>query len=187
MKIVLTSCGIINEKLKHDTLSLFDKDIKRVKGLYITTAIDGENSKDQSWIEEEYNSIINFGILKENITEYKIGNPISINEYDAIYMLGGNTFYLMAKIREYNFDKIIYEALKNNTVYIGSSAGSIVLGKTVEIALNYDENEVNLTDYSALNIVDGVVIPHANRKQKFIEKYKKVQIIDLLLYTMAMV
>lgn len=172
-KIVLTSCGIIDSKLKEEFYSLLKKDINQVKLLYITIAVDGEKDSDRTWLYEEYATILDLGIKEENITEYKYQENINFCDYDAIYMIGGNTFYLLKELREKHLDEKIKEAINNGVIYIGSSAGSIILGKTIETALPYDDNWVNLEDFKGLNVVDGIIIPHANRKQDFIKEAKE--------------
>ena len=173
--IILTSCGIIDGKFKEQFYRIIDKEeIKDKKVLYITTASDGENDSDKSWMDEEYETILDLGFSKENIYEFKIGQKeININDFDVIYMMGGNTFYLMDMIRKYNFDTVIKKAMDNGIIYIGSSAGSIILGNSVEYALPFDENNVDLKDFSGLRIIDGKIIPHANRKEEFISKVKE--------------
>lgn len=175
-RIILTSCGIIDKKLKQEFYKLLNKPITEIKVLYITTAIDGEKDTDTSWIDEEFKTILDLGIKKENIKEYKMDYEIDLSLYDMIYMIGGNTFYLLKKIMETKFDMKLKEAINNGIIYVGSSAGSIILGNTIELALPYDKNEVNLTDFTGLKIVDGIIVPHANRKQDFIaqkrEQYK---------------
>ena len=173
--IILTSCGIIDEKFKEQFYRIINKEeIKDKKVLYITTASDGENDSDKSWMDEEYETILDLGFSKENIYEFKIGQKeININDFDVIYMMGGNTFYLMDMIRKYNFDTVIKKAMDNGIIYIGSSAGSIILGNSVEYALPFDENNVDLKDFSGLRIIDGIIIPHANRKEEFISKVKE--------------
>jgi len=173
--IILTSCGIIDGKFKEQFYRIINKEeIKDKKVLYITTASDGENDSDKSWMDEEYETILDLGFSKENIYEFKIGQKeININDFDVIYMMGGNTFYLMDMIRKYNFDTVIKKAMDNGIIYIGSSAGSIILGNSVEYALPFDENNVDLKDFSGLRIIDGIIIPHANRKEKFISKVKE--------------
>lgn len=52
-KIVLTSCGIIDNKLKEQFYELLDKDISKIKLLYVTIAVDGEKDTDRTWLEEE--------------------------------------------------------------------------------------------------------------------------------------
>ena len=106
---ILTSCGIIDREFKEQFYRIINKEkIKDKKVLYITTASDGENDSDKSWMDEEYETILDLGFSKENIYEFKIGQKeININDFDVIYMMGGNTFYLMDMIRKYNFDTVI--------------------------------------------------------------------------------
>ena len=171
--IVLTSSGIRKDRFKKDFYETIPKEeLKNKKVLYITTASDGEEDPDKSWMEEEYNTILELGIKKENITEYKIGNEININLYDIIYMMGGNTFYLLDQIRKYHFDEIIKKFIKDHKIYIGSSAGSIILGNSIHTALGYDENKVEMKDFTGLKLVDGLIIPHAGRKEEFIKELK---------------
>lgn len=181
-KIVLTSCGIIDNELKSKFYNLLNKDISEIKLLYITIAVDGEKNTDRTWLEEEYATILDLGIKEENIKEYKYEENTDFEDYDAIYMIGGNTFYLLKELREKKLDEKIIHAINNGVIYIGSSAGSIILGKTIETALPYDENWVNLEDFEGLNMVDAIIIPHANRKQEFIKEAKeryKDKIIEL--------
>ena len=171
--IFLTSCRIINDKIKNEFYKKIDKDIKKVKLLYITTASDGEAYDDKSWMEEEFKTILEIGILKENITEYKIGEPINLNDFDIMYMMGGNTFYLLDVIRKTNFANDIRNHIKSGKIYVGSSAGSEILGNSIEVALGYDDNNVNMTDFTGLKIIDGLIIPHCNRKEEFIKNLKE--------------
>lgn len=132
-KIVLTSCGITNQNLKEEFYKLLNKGIEKIKVLYITTAIDGEDDSDTSWIDKEYQTILNLGIKEENIKEYKMDYDIDLSLYDMIYMMGGNTFYLLKRIRDTKFDIKLKEAIDKGLIYVGSSAGSIILGNTIEI------------------------------------------------------
>ena len=180
-KIVLTSCGIHNKSLKNNFYKLLDKDIDTIKVLYITTAIDGEPDNEKIWIEKEKENILNLGIKKENITEYKIGQSnINIFDFDIMYMLGGNTFYLTDMIRKYHFDIQIKNFINKGKIYIGSSAGSEILGNSISPAIDYDENNVNMTDFTGLKIIDGLIIPHVNRKKEYIENLKTDEKLFLL-------
>ncbi len=169
-KIILSSCGIINKNLKENFIKLLNNNINQIKILYITTAVDGEDNTDKRWVDKEFATILNLGIKKDNIIEFKLDYDINFNNFDIIYMIGGNTFYLLKKLRENNWIYKINEAINNGVIYIGSSAGSEILGNSIEIALDYDENKVNLSDFTGLNIVNGLIIPHANRKKEFIKK-----------------
>lgn len=171
-KIVLTSCGIISEELKQEFLKMFEKPVEELNVLYIPVALDGDNDPDKEWVEEEFEAILALGIKKVNILEYRMDYVLDLTKYDLIYMMGGNTFYLMKKIREHNFGSKIQKAIENGVVYVGSSAGSEILGTTIEVALPYDENLCGIKDYTGLKVVDAVIIPHANKKKEFIEAQK---------------
>ena len=171
--IVLTSCGIINNEFKNRFYEIVTKEeLKDKKVVYITTASDGEMNDDKSWMDEEYKTILNLGIDEFNITEYKIGSEIKINDFDIIYMMGGNTFYLLDVIRKTQFNKTILDFINKGKIYIGSSAGSEILGNSIDVALGYDENNVNMVDFTGLKIVDGLIVPHSNRKKDFIKELK---------------
>lgn len=168
MKLVLTSCGVINVDVREKFFALFDKTPEELRLLYITTAVDGE-SGDKAWVDEEFATILDLGIKPENITEYKIGEgEIDLKDFDAIYMMGGNSFYLAKKMYEYDFDKPLREALGAGVVYIGSSAGSIVAGATLGPAAVYGDEPVDDKDYPCLGLVDAAILPHANKR---VEEY----------------
>ena len=172
--IVLTSCGIRNEEFKDKFYRIISREnLKNAKILYITTASDGDNCEDKSWMEEEFETMLELGIDRNNIVEYKIGNShIDINSFDIMYMMGGNTFYLLDVIRKTFFDKDIKAFIDSGKIYIGSSAGSEILGSSIDTAIGYDENNVNMKDFTWLKIVDGLIIPHCNRKKEFIKNLK---------------
>ena len=177
--IVLTSCGFRKDELKTKFYKIVSKDeLKNKKVLYITTAVDGEKNNNKDWVIEEYKTILDLGIDESNITEYKIGNDINIDEYDIIYMIGGNTIYLLDMVRKYNFGCVIKDFISKGKIYIGSSAGSQILGTTISLNSIYEDNFVNMTDFTALGIIDGEIVPHANKKEELI---KKSNIDDLIL------
>ena len=171
--IILTSCGFRDENFKNEFYKIVSKEqLKNKKVLYITTASDGEKDDNKSWMIKEYKTILDLGISENNITEYKIGNKIDLNKYDIIYMMGGNTFYLLDVIRKTGFDKDIKNFIKSGKIYIGSSAGSEILGSSIETALGFDDNNVGMVDYTGLKIVDALIVPHSNKKEEFIKNLK---------------
>ena len=174
MPIILSSCGIIDSDFKGKVLALFDKPAKFIKLLYITTATDGK-IRDKSWVDAEHKSILALGIPEENIREYKISDEqIDLNAFDAIYVRGGDTFYLMDKIREFGFDKQIRNAIKKGIPYIGSSAGAIILGTTLKPAEIYGDDLVaDGQNYEGLGIINGAIIPHMNQKSDEYNKWLK--------------
>ena len=179
-KIVLSSCGIRNNDFKEKFYELISKDeLYNAKLLYITTAIDGELDDNREWVDEEYKTILDLGVNESNITEYKIGDDVNIDDYDIIYMMGGNTIYLLDMIRKYNFGKVIKDFIDKGNIYIGSSAGSQIIGSTIELCSVYETNNVNMQDFTAIGILNKEVVPHANKKEELIRNCNKEDLILL--------
>lgn len=181
--IILTSCGIVNDEFKNRFYNIVNKDkLRDMKVLYITTASDGEPDDDKSWMDTEFNTILDLDILQDNIIEYKIGmDNIKLDNFDIIYMMGGNTFYLLDVIRKTNFDEKIRNFINSGKIYIGSSAGSEILGNSISVALGFDENNVNMIDFTGLKIVNGLIVPHCNRKKEFIDSLENTTTEELYL------
>ena len=54
--------------------------------------------------------------------------------------------------------------------YIGSSAGAMIAGKDIYFGLDFDKNNVGMTDFKALNLFNGTIIPHYEEEN--LEMYK---------------
>lgn len=87
----------------------------------------------------------------------------TLSNVDAIYVRGGNTFDLLESVKNSDFLGLLNEALERGVIYIGTSAGSILAGPSIEIAQNdfaNDPNNTALTDFAALGLVDFAIFPH---------------------------
>ena len=178
--IVLTSCGFSDDNLKKKFYNIVSKDeLKNKKVLYITTAVDGEKEDNKDWVTKEYKTILDLGIDESNIIEYKIGKDINVDDFDIIYMMGGNTIYLLDMVRKYKFGEVIKDFINRGKIYIGSTAGSQILGTTIELNAIYEDNFINMTDFTALGIVNGEVVPHANKKEDLIKNANREDLILL--------
>jgi len=186
MKLLLTSAGLSTEKIKKEFLKLIGRPTKEIKILFIPTA--GNLKNDKSYIERDKNDLIRLGILKENLIEYdldRINENIDFEDIDAIFIEGGNTFYLLKRVRETGFDKKIIDLVKRGVVYIGVSAGSILAGPNIETASPFDNNITNLKDLTSLNLTSLIISPHFTNKNeikiKQLEnesKYKLIRLTD---------
>lgn len=80
---------------------------------------------------------------------------------DVIYMGGGNTYHLLNSIRKSGLDKELPRLLESR-IYIGDSAGSIVVTPRIDVAEidDGDKNTVEISDTSGLGLVDFEVSPH---------------------------
>ncbi|MDR1130063.1 MAG: Type 1 glutamine amidotransferase-like domain-containing protein [Prevotellaceae bacterium] len=81
---------------------------------------------------------------------------------DCIFISGGNTFFLLQELQRTGADKIIAEEIRAGKLYIGSSAGSVVLSPDIEYIKAMDSCSAapDLKAFTALNIVDFYPVPH---------------------------
>lgn len=86
---------------------------------------------------------------------------------DYIYVTEGNTFEILHHLRERiilqtheNLTTYIRRNVASGSFYIGASAGAILAGVDVKLALNFDKNLYNTTDFTALGLFSGTIIPH---------------------------
>lgn len=88
----------------------------------------------------------------------------ALEDLDALYVAGGNTFVLLAALRRHGCDEALLERVRQGLPYIGSSAGSIITGLSVEpLSLMDDPAEApDMVDRTGLSLVQTVVIPHAD-------------------------
>ncbi|WP_026474889.1 Type 1 glutamine amidotransferase-like domain-containing protein [Alkaliflexus imshenetskii] len=85
-----------------------------------------------------------------------------LNRNNYIYVSGGNTFYLLQELKRTGADKEIINQIEKGKIYIGESAGSIVMAPDIEYVKMLDDSEKasNLETFSALNMVDFYPLPH---------------------------
>ena len=81
---------------------------------------------------------------------------------DFIYVSGGNTFYLLQELKRTKADKLIIEQVENGKLYIGESAGSVIVAPNIEYIKGMDsvKKAPNLENFEALNLVDFYPVPH---------------------------
>ena len=96
-----------------------------------------------------------------------------LNEYGAVWVMGGNTFVLRRAMKQSSFDKLIVEKIKDDSIiYGGFSAGSCVTSRTLhgielidnpnEIAEGYDTDVI----WDGLGLIDYSIVPHFNSEHK---------------------
>ncbi len=177
MKLLLTSTGITNESIAKALDGLIGKPRKDVKIGYIPTAANME-SGNKDWYIAQLTNLQNHGFYWIDIVEIAdsdVDYGQRLSEVDVIFVSGGNTFHLLNKYRETGFGKWLEEALKTK-IYVGVSAGSIVMTPSIEVANipPRDQNYNNIKDLSGMNFVDFEVEPHCEGDRfKVVEEYSK--------------
>ena len=88
---------------------------------------------------------------------------------DILYCTGGNTFCLLDYMRQINFKSVLNDFLNKDGIYLGSSAGSIVMGPDIGFVAPIDDVSLSsLRDYTGLNFIDFYIMPHSDQ-EKFLK------------------
>ena len=131
---------------------------------FVTTAGDPYESKP--WMDADRETLKTLGYTVEdydikNKNEEEIYNDL--RKKDIIFVAGGNTFYLLYYIQQSGFHTAVSKLLKEK-IYVGSSAGSIVAGPSIEPTGSLDKKEKAppLTSYKGMGFADFVILPHAD-------------------------
>jgi len=185
--LLLTSAGM---QMKDEIVKLLQKPAYDITVAFITTASKPEENldyvkKDLVIMRDE----MGFNVEEIDIEgkkEHEVMELLKLK--DIIFVEGGNTFYLLKAIRACNFEGIIRKLLKEGKVYIGSSAGSIVAGRTIKTAgwKNADKNIVGLKNLRGLNLVPFDIFVHYQPehaeiiKQKIKNPKKRAKILKIL-------
>jgi dipeptidase E len=168
MKLYLTS-------LANKSIDKIDFDGKK-KVAFIATAADPYEDKwfvdnDREALKNRGLEIVEFDIKDYN--EEQLYNELM--KFDVMFFSGGNTYYLLEKMRESGFNKIVGRLLDSGVVYVGSSAGSIVMCPNIDFVrpMDHPEEAANLKNFEGLNFVDFYFLPHFGR-EKYSDAHEQV-------------
>ncbi len=89
-----------------------------------------------------------------------IKEKITSNDY--IFVSGGNSFYLLQVLQETGADLLIKEQVSNGKLYIGTSAGSVVMSPNIQYVELMDDKSFapKLADYQAMGMTDQYPLVH---------------------------
>jgi dipeptidase E len=143
---------------------LFTKPVSELKAICIPTAANIYPVDDRAWFDNELQLFKDQGF---NLIHYDLVGKTEadvaaiLNDADVIYVIGGNTYYLLEQMQKCNFKKIVIDCLDKGAVYIGSSAGSVIAGPSIDFIGDIDDpTQANLTDYTGLELIDFHIKPH---------------------------
>lgn len=173
-KLFLTSftAYVVKELIK-----FLDKDPQDTTTAFIPTAAD-PYKKNQWFVDEDKEALTKHGF---NLSEVDIKNKTEkrlygiLSKFELIIVAGGNSFYLLEKSLESGFDKALRKLLSEGIVYVGGSAGAVIVGPSLEPVKTLDDPQQgkNLKNYNGMGIVDFVVLPHYGNP-KYEARYKNI-------------
>jgi dipeptidase E len=173
-KIVLTSTGLSSENIKNYCINLFSNLAKKSVAIITTAAENKENNKYSKLAYEQFKNL-SFSNIEFVDLEVYSGE---LDSFSVIYVCGGDTFKLIKAAQNSNFSKQIINLLERGGIYIGVSAGSIILGNSVKIAVDVapdeDHDSSILDNFEGLKILNVDIHPHYSKNDDVeLENYKR--------------
>jgi dipeptidase E len=161
MKLLLTSAGITTQAIA-DTLNDLIGDGNRKIGFIPTAANMEPGNKD--WFINQFVNLRKYGFDWIDCIDPSAAGidwRARLREVGVVFVSGGNTFHLLNQARLTGFGDWLHEH-GESIVYVGVSAGSIIMTPSIGIAPvdNGDENTVGIDDVTGLKFVDFEVSPH---------------------------
>ena len=145
MKVLLTSAGFENKRIEETFLALTGKEPEDIKAVFIPAAAIDPDAIEV--LPKCLHDLLDCGIPKDNIRVYDLHADMSREElmgYDAVYVCGGNTEYLLERINEKGFRNTLLFFIKQGGVYVGVSAGSLAAAGNLKGSLGILECPVRV-------------------------------------------
>ena len=164
MKLVLSSNGFCTPAIVAKVVELAGKPQDQINVAVINEAYAVERG-DHGWVLDDLSRVKDhFGgrmelvnLLALDVTEVKA----RLDTADVIFVVGGHTDYLMSVCNKTGFSTLLPDLLQDK-VYVGSSAGSMIIGKRVSTAayerIYGEEGDFGVSSY--LEFVDFALKPH---------------------------
>ncbi|MFH1648733.1 MAG: Type 1 glutamine amidotransferase-like domain-containing protein [Patescibacteria group bacterium] len=146
-----------------DIVKKLPKNPKEMNIAFINTAAEIVK-EDHWWVRDEKNKLIEVGF---NVDEFTIKGldkeeiEKKFKNKQIIYFCGGNAYYLLDQVIKTGCDEILKEKIESGIIYMGSSAGSMIVGKRIDLVPDIDESsKAPDLKSSGLEIIDLSIQPH---------------------------
>ena len=166
MKLVLCSEGFHTANTVEACVKLCGKPQNEITVAIINEGYAVEQG-DKRWVLDNLNDVSRHfpaEIDMVNLLALSIGEVEErVSAKDVIFVIGGHSDYLMHVFEKTGFAALLPRLLESK-VYVGSSAGSMVMGKRVS-SQAYEEVYGETGDYGVtqyLGFVDAAIKPHMN-------------------------
>jgi dipeptidase E len=129
-------------------------------GMYFFTVVSEE---EMVFVRKSLDELLGFGIKNDHITRFDPDDSSTYRDkaqVDCIYVCGGNTFYLLNKLKESGYFARTVEWVNDGMLYVGVSAGSVIASPDIEYISCIDENDIGISDTAAFSFVPASIIPH---------------------------
>ena len=176
--IIVTSGGFnsINNYVSDENIELFKKISEGKKVIVIANAAP-EGSGNYIARENVKENFLKVGAISCDIVDLNKDNVDTILNYDVIYMLGGNVGKLIELNHNTNIKELIIKFLEKG-IYIGESAGSMILSKDVKYIYDLKKGtkpkySVIYDSYDGFGLIDYYILPHYQKEDEMMDEKVK--------------
>ncbi len=158
MRLLLTSGGITTQSM----VSVLKNWVKDIRIVFIPTAANVEDGK-KDWLINDLVNCQKLGtvdIVDISAVDKKIWLP-RLQKANVMVVGGGNTEYLMKCVVSSGLKDELPRLLKDK-VYVGISAGSCVMSKTLNASSEFLYGDESKKEVKGLGYIDFNVRPHLN-------------------------
>lgn len=170
MRMLLTSAGLTNKSIVQALSELAGKPFSELAVVFIPTAANVEEDNKVWLVDDMFKlrrlNFKNFDVVDISALAKNIWLP-RLEKADIICVGGGNEFYLMECMKNSGLSELLPNLLKSK-VYIGISAGSMIMGRTLSLVHGlqlYYEDVSKYSDEKGFGFVDFNFYPHLNSPQ----------------------
>lgn len=136
---------------------------------FIPTA--SELDDDRLYMEKDREDLIKmkFNVIEIDISKLSKQEIVKkFNSINAIFVSGGNCFYLLQQLK---IKDVLQELIEfaNNKIYIGTSAGACIACPSIDYLEKLDDKSQAplLNNYKSMNLVGFYILPHYKSKEKY--------------------
>lgn len=144
---------------------------------YILTYVRSRTDTELKYYKMNKESLCEYGNFEFHYLDIdEFYNPDNIEELfksDVIYLSGGNTYYFLNNLKRRNLINRLRMYVENGGCIFGLSAGAIMMSRDIAVSQFGDENIVELTDLSSLDLVDFDFMPHWNQDSSYLNDLKE--------------
>jgi len=160
---LLSSTKFLNQ---HDLAAIIGRPWPELRIAHVITASKGLGVDDLSYLERTREIFRQHDCYFRDLDlDGQTADSLRtvFKDFNAVFVNGGSSFYLLKSIRESGFATVIKELLPQGFIYMGGSAGTYVACPTIEMALwrhqdRYDH--CGLTDLKAMDLVPFLTTVH---------------------------
>ena len=172
MRLALASQGFTTDEIAKKIEELVGKPLEKINVAIINEAYVGlDETRDKRWLIRELANIEKYIGGTIDFVNFRVCDKEEIKKHfqraDLIYIVGGRQHILEKLFRETDTIDILKQ-MANEKVIMGTSAGSIVLGRKITSADFWKERYPKDWDlaktHEELNLVNFNIIPHYMRE-----------------------